>query len=139
MSTITLIIYLLAVVSVLLGIGGIGLLIFGLVNKKNKMTISGGIMTFIAIVLFITAVFWGAKRFFHFINQNVIKNECSHSRFMHDGQCMMGDTLMYMNDSTRNDSCVMVEKKMVMGNCCKKGDMKNCDPAKCKKSCPHHQ
>lgn len=136
MSTITMIIYLIAVISVLLGIGGLGLLTFGLINKRKRMAITGSILTFIAIVMLITAVFWGARRFFHFFHQNMKKHEMPFAPFMHDKMC--GDTLMYLNDSTSNDSCVRVEKKVIMHGCNKKGDMKNCDPSKCKSKCPHH-
>jgi hypothetical protein len=138
MNTITLIIFLLAVVSVLIGICGIGLLIFGLINKKKKMTISGSILTFLAIVMLISAVFLGARRVIQIMNQNGIKQECPFFSKQH-GQCMEGDSLMIMGDSTHKDSCMMMDKKMMMEKCCKKGDMKNCDPSKCKKNCPHHQ
>lgn len=137
MNTITLIIYLLVVASLLLGICGIGLLIFGLVNKKNKMTISGSIITFVAIAMLISAVFMGARRFMQIMNQNGIKKECPFFS-KHHGAFMEADSMMLMGDSSRHDSCMMMEK-MMMEKCCKKGDMKNCTPSKGKPSCPHHQ
>ncbi len=140
MSTITMVIYLLAVASVLLGIGGLGLLVYGLINKKKKITISGSILTFVAIIMLITAIFWGARRFFHIMHQNMMKHEMPFPPFMHDKMC--GDTLMYINDSTSNDSCVRVEKKVITGSSYDKGTQKctpkNCDPSKCKNKCPHH-
>ena len=62
MSTSFLIIYFMAIISILIGIGGLIMLIFGLINKKKNLTINGSILSFIAIVLFVTGVFWGARR-----------------------------------------------------------------------------
>jgi len=94
-------------------------LIYGLINKKKNMTISGSVMSFIAILLFTTGLFWGARKVSTLVLDNFGKDAKGK---MHCPQ-MEPKCCMHMNDSLANqkDSCCM-KKKM-----------------ECKKSCPHHQ
>lgn len=132
----------LTVVSVLLGVAGLITLIYGLVVKKKCMTISGSIMTFIAIVMMITGVFCAAKRAAHLVSHKIKADlECFH----HFGPGPFGpmgmrmDSLMECNDSimSKGDSCC-AKMKMKCG-----GHMKNekcmkmkCSPSECKANKP---
>jgi hypothetical protein len=132
-------IYLFALVSVLLGIAGFIILIYGLINKKKRMTIYGSIMSFLAILIIISGVFWGARKVVHFAftqyNYEMnIKNNNNRGNFgpgcFKMCEDMMNDTTFTADDSGK----VYIEKKII--KCC--GNMKNCDPAtKCKSKCQH--
>ena len=115
---------------------GLIMLIHGLIVKKKCNTISGSIMTFIAVVMMITGVFFAAKRAAHLVSHKIkadmeCMQRCGPGHFGMMGMSM--DSTMGMNDSigSKGDSCCAKMK------CC--GHMKNgkcskmkCNPSECK-------
>ena len=140
MSTAFIVFFILAIVAALLGLIGVILLINGIVNKNNKLTMRGGILTGIAVIFEISGVFFGARKCFHFINRNCIKNEMKCQEFKFRSCHMPCDSLM-MDSTMMNDSCKMKCKMKGDMPCCKKNE--KCDPSKCSKhgegqsQCPH--
>jgi hypothetical protein len=138
MSTAFIIFYILAVVSALLALAGLVLLASGLINKNHKSTMTGSILTGLAVIFVITGLFFGARKCYHVIHRNCMNNEmkCHDMDFMN---CEMPcDSMMMMMDSTMSgDSCKMrIEKKVIMNDnmSC---DKSKCDPSKCKEKCEH--
>jgi len=142
MSSNFLLIYFVVLITTLLGIIGFIMLIYGLVNKQKKLTVSGSILSFLALLVILFGVLWGVRKFvrfsidfkkeMHFKNQNLFPSRCipmgCHKIFM--------DSLCKSEDSGR----VCIEKRILMGDPIKacNPNMK-CNPAKCKQMCPHHK
>jgi len=134
--------YVLAVVSILLFISGFVLLILGLINKKKCMIIPGSIMVFFAILIIVFGVFWGIRgtaRFGYKCKKELIMINESGSINKQHHRCYMHSLMMNADSSKGNDSMkVCIERKM---NCnyMKSCNPKNCNPANCKSKCPNHQ
>ena len=129
MSSTFILIYLLALLSVLLGIAGFIMLIYGLINKKKGMTLYGSIMSFLAILIIISGIFWGARKVVHFAFR-----ECNKEmNFKHHRPCNFGPCCFKMNEEMMNDTNFMngdsgkiyIEKKII--KCC--GNKKNDNPS----------
>ena len=136
MSTCFIFIYIIALVSVLLGIAGFIILIYGLINKKKGMTIYGSIMSFLAILIFVSGIFWGVRKVacFAFSNCNKEMNFQHHrcGNFGHGcykmcKEMMLNDSAFMASDSGK----VCIEKKIIKCT----GNMKSCEAAKCKSKC----
>jgi len=139
MSTFFILIYLASVIAVLLGIAGFTMLIYGLAVKKKKLTISGSIMTAIAIIIIISGVFFGARKVGQFVISKCHKHKMECMReFGPDRFGMPMDSIMQMEDSiiTKGDTCCE-KMKMTCGDHMKK--MKcvkmKCTPGECKSKC----
>ena len=140
MSATFIFIYILALVAVLLGIAGFIILIYGLIIKKKNMTLYGSIMSFIAVLIIVSGVFWGVRKVGHFAYRNC-KEEIN---FIHKncGNFGHGCFKMKMNEDMMNDSAMMAGMAGDSGKICIKkimkctGNMKSC-AAKCKSKCPH--
>ena len=118
MSTIFIILFILAIITALLGLTGLIILINGMINKNNKQTLRGGILTGIALILVIIAVFFSARKVVHFIKY---KSE-EKKEFRHHC-CQMKDMC---KDSLMDHKCM--------------GMKDNDDTTKSKPSCcSHHQ
>lgn len=139
MSTTFILIYLIALISILLGIAGFIVLIYGLINKKKGMTMYGSIMTFIAILMMVTGIFFGARKVAHFVlNKHHMQKEMRMFK-MHDGSgCMEMDSMMMCDSSMAGNDTNCMKMKC---NHMKKMDceMEKCDPGKCKSKCPHEK
>ena len=62
MSTFFILMYIFALISVLLGVAGLIMMIYGLAVKMKKLTITGSVMTAVAIILIISGIFCGAHK-----------------------------------------------------------------------------
>lgn len=71
------VIYLLMVAAIFFGIAGIVLTIFGIVNKKIRLWLSGSIIIFIALVVFVFGLIIGIKKAANFVKNNT-KNDFSY-------------------------------------------------------------
>ena len=143
MSSNFILIYFVVLITALLGIIGFIMLIYGLVNKQKKLTISGSILSFLAILFIIFGVLWGVRKFVRFSIDlkkeiHIKKRNFCPPPCIPFGCCqiMSGDSLTDPNDSGR----VCIEKRIIIGDPMKgcNPNMK-CDPAKCKQMCPHHK
>jgi hypothetical protein len=135
MSTVFIILYILAVIAALLAMAGVVMIVFGLVMKNKKTVTQGSIVTGIAMILIVTGLFFGARRCFNTCQKMCHKNELNCKGFGMDHCNMKCDSMMMMTDSSMSgDTCKMtIEKKCTMH-----GD-KPCDPSKCEKKCPHEK
>lgn len=127
MSTSFLIIYFMAIISILIGIGGLIMLIFGLINKKKNLTINGSILSFIAIVLFVSGVFWGARRVSGILWNSINKEIKIEKRVKINHNCEQMNKMCTDSTGIHKDSA-----------CCKKM-MKECDKEKMETSCKQHK
>lgn len=138
MSTAFIIFYIMAVISALLFLAGLVLIVSGLTNKNNKSTMTGSILTGLAIIFIITGLFFGARKCFHVIQRNCMKKEMKCKNMDFDMCKMKCDSMMMMDSTMSGDSCRMViEKKCKMEKMnCEPG---KCDPSKCKEKCEHEK
>jgi len=115
MSATFIVSYIMTIISVLLGVAGFIILIYGLVNKKKGMTIYGSIMSFIAILIIVTGIFICLKRVKHVIHMRCEKanNFRMHMEFMQSKCCHMHDPMC-----NHEDSCC--KKMKEEPGCCKK-------------------
>jgi hypothetical protein len=140
MSSNFIIIYLTAIITLLLGISGFIMLIYGLVNKQKKLTITGCVFSFVAILIVVFGVLCSVRKFVRFAidtKEIHMKHCCRPHHF-----CMPFDSEFTVEDSLNvpgDTGKVCLEKKIVVGNHMKlcNPNMK-CDPAKCKQKCQHH-
>jgi len=141
MSTCFILIYLTAIVAILLGISGFIMLIYGLINKQKKLTITGSIFSFLAILIIVFSVLCSVRKFVRFAIDSHKEIHFRHC-FRPNPFCMPIDARFMSEDSLNdpNDSGkVCIKKKMIIRDHKKfcNPNMK-CDPAKCKQKCLHH-
>jgi hypothetical protein len=144
MSTTFILIYIIAIVSIVLIIAGFTSLIYGLIAKNKKLTIRGSIMTFLAILILVTGVFYGARKVFHFAIYQYQYYEKNHQNRHSKCDNMCDSTMMKcckgdMKDSTcagMNMKCCKMKKE------CEKDKSGKCDMdknKKCDNKCPEHK
>ena len=122
MSTITLATYLIGLASVLVGTASLIAIFYGLMNKKKKSIIVGGIFTFFAVIMFVTTVFLGTKHFLHFVKQHNQNQEKPSHDWSQYSRCQKGDTIMFIKNM--KEGCCMDSKK-------------KCDTTLNKSKCPY--
>jgi hypothetical protein len=139
MSTFFILMYIATVISILLGVAGFIMLIYGLAVKAKKLTIYGSIMTAAAIILIISGVFCGAHKMAkcHF-NKCQKEIECIREFGPPGGpMCMDMDSMMCKDDSTMSNDSGCVQMKMKCNHMKKMKCMKmKCNPSECKSKCP---
>lgn len=126
MSTCFILIYLTAIVAVLLGISGFIMLIYGLINKQKKLTITGSIFSFLAILIIVFGILFSVRKFVRFA---IDTKKQIHKRhyFRPNPFCMPIDARFMSEDSLNNPNDsgkVWIEKKTII-----RDHMK---------LCPHH-
>ncbi len=129
MSATFILIYIIAIVSVVLLIAGLTSLIYGLAVKNKTITIRGSVMTFLAIVILVTGVFYGAHKVYNFGLYKYQKYKKQHQANLLKHDMMCDTTLMKCCKGGMKDSCC-AGKKM---ECCKKKEA--CDKEKGKSCC----
>ena len=135
-------IFLLATLAIVLIIAGLTMLVFGLINKKKNITVTGSILTIIAIMMIVFGVIFSIRKVVRFTidGKQKMYNKMLNERkpFCHPMKDFMmndeDDSLMnaQMGDSGR--VCIkkiICDKEMMKG--CKPS---NCNPSKCKSKCP---
>jgi len=129
MSATFILIYIIAIVSIVLAIAGLTSLIYGLAVKNKKVTIRGSIITFIAVLIFVTGVFYGARKVYNFgiYRYQIYKKHHQADACKFDKMC--DTTMMKCCKGGMKDSCC-AGKKM---ECCKKKEA--CDKDKTKPCC----
>ena len=141
MSAFVIVMYLTAVISVLLGVAGFIMLIYGLIVKNKRLTISGSIFTGVAIIIIISGVFCIAGRAAHFVKNRHLNRMEFNKEFCNPGgqEWMEMDSTMCKGDSLMqaDDSCC-AKMRVKCGHMGKMKCMKmmKCDPADCKSKCP---
>jgi hypothetical protein len=118
--------YIIAIVSIVLAIAGLTSLIYGLAAKNKSVTIRGSIITFFAVLILVTGLFYGARKAYHFVYYRYqhYENQLQDQQCKPDGMC---DTTMMkcckggMKDSTMK--CCKMKKEACnkdKGKCCNK-------------------
>lgn len=142
MSTCFALIYLTAIVAILLGISGFIMLIYGLINKQKKLTITGSIFSFLAILIIVFGILFSVRKFVRFAIDAKKQMHMRHY-FRPNPFCMPMDARFMSEDSLYdpNDSGkVSFEKRIIIRDHMKFCNPNiKCDPAKCKHKCQHHQ
>jgi hypothetical protein len=129
MSATFILIYIIAIVSIVLAIAGLTSLIYGLAVKNKTITIRGSIMTFLAVLILVTGVFYGAHKVYNFGLYKYQKYKKQHQAYQFKHDMMCDTTLMKCCKGGMKDSCC-AGKKM---ECCKKKEA--CDKEKGKACC----
>lgn len=131
-----------AIITLLLGISGFIMLIYGLINKQKKLTITGSIFSFLAILVVTFGVLLSVRKFVRCAvdshNEMHMKHCCRphHACMPFGSEFTTEDSLNVSNDTGK----VSIEKKIIMRDHMKlcNPNMK-CDPAKCKQKCQRRQ
>jgi membrane-bound ClpP family serine protease len=127
MSTTFILIYIIAIVSIVLAIAGLTSLIYGLAVKNKTVTIRGSIMTFLAVLILVTGIFYGAHKVYNFglYKYQVYKKHHQADASKFDKMC----------DTTMMKCCKGGMKDSTMMKCCNKMKKEGCDKDKAAKCC----
>jgi len=133
--------YIAVVITILIGITGLTLLIYGLANKQKKLTISGIILSVIAILIISYCALLGARKFIRFSIDakkeiHTINISCNRHFMPPMGHpFFIQDSLGDVNDSGK----VCFKKEIFICKrpmCCK---FMKCDTTMCKRKCRQRQ
>lgn len=133
-------IYLTALISVLIGIAGLIILVFGIANRKKKMTITGSILTFLSVLIIVSGVFWGMKKTVHYVKMKHYR-EMRYRMYncFGDKRCMQADSLFNKEDSllmSGDTGKICIERRICIdGKGVKCKSMRKCNPSECMKKC----
>jgi len=116
MSATFILIYIIAIVSIVLAIAGLTSLIYGLAVKNKTITIRGSIMTFLAVLILVTGVFYGARKVYRFTIDRYHYYQSHHQ--INQGKCdnICDSTMMKCCKGGMKDTACCPGMKM---KCCK--------------------